>query len=178
TRASILVYISYIAVNIALVFLRTESLPDCLELPSVLIYFPTPTSLARLYVYIALDILGLITLLELANYLYRNGIFSGYNTPRAFILFLNTVDLVRYSTLPTDSSVLFLALFTGPYRLTEDILSVYILTTVLRPTEANKKEIIERLPNILDKLGRILIIVSVSDSLRDRLRDIIRGYLY
>ncbi|KAJ5442758.1 hypothetical protein N7445_004229, partial [Penicillium cf. griseofulvum] len=218
TRASILVYISYIAVNIALAFLRTESL-----------YFPTYASLARLYVYIILGILGLITLLELANYLYYNGIFSGRSTPRALILFLN---LVRYSTLPIDSSVLFLALFTGPYRLTEDvdpyettliiatgfriatsilylkkiihsyntytsytrrlylILSVYIFTTVLRPTEANKEEIglpnyrkiilteIKRLPNIPDKLGRTLIIVSVSDSLRDRLRDIIRGYLY
>ncbi|KAJ5589610.1 hypothetical protein N7537_012288 [Penicillium hordei] len=302
-------------------------------------HFPTPTSSARLYVYVALGILGLTTLLELANYLYRNGIFSGRGAPRALVSFLSkkipgesvpritaaniqiilprpvhvepgqyinlwmpsvslwlwtqthpftiiswsrgrqdtlkllvqprngfSADLVRYGALPTDSSVLFLALFTGPYGLTEDvdpyettliiatgfgiatsilylkkmihgynictsqtrrlylIPSVCALTTVLRPTEANEKEMIlsisiyvehglansripvgkyericyyqglpdyrkiilteasgsqiERLPNIPDELGRTLVMVSASDGLRDRLRDIVRGYLH
>ncbi|KAJ5200402.1 hypothetical protein N7472_005606 [Penicillium cf. griseofulvum] len=168
TRASILVYISYIAVNIALVFLRTESLvdsgrrpptlvswPDCLEFPSVLApllyYYSTLSPNFKLCFLFYTFVVGLIksfseairylpdflsivpssiflptlarrdwliTFLELAIYLYRNGIFSGRSAPRALILFLN---LVRYGSLPIDSSVLFLALFTGPYRLTEDV---------------------------------------------------------
>ncbi|KAJ5431150.1 hypothetical protein N7445_008882, partial [Penicillium cf. griseofulvum] len=271
TRAGILVYISYIAVNIALVFLRTESLVDSGrrvgELALINIIFPLlaaylnlssnwldsrcstiilryrrTLSSARLYVYITLSILGLIIFLELAIYLYRNGIFSGCSTPRALVLFLSknilgeslpriiadtlkllvqprkgfSIDLVRYSSLPIDSSVLFLALFTGPYRLTEDvdpyettliiatgfriatsipyikkiIYSYNIYTSYTRrlhlglpdyrkiiSTEASRSQI-KRLPNIPDKPGRTLVIVSASDGLRDRLRDIARGYLH
>jgi hypothetical protein len=32
-----------------------------------------------------------------------------------------SADLIRYSALPIDSSISFLALFTGPYRMTEDV---------------------------------------------------------
>lgn len=142
----------------------------------------------------ALTILGLTTLLELAIHLYRNGVFSGRGAPRALVSFSSkkmpgeshprttaaniqiilprplhvepgqyinlwmpsvswwswtqthpfiitswsrgrqdtlkllvqprngfSADLVRHGALPTDSSVSFLALFTGPHGLTEDV---------------------------------------------------------
>jgi len=39
-------------------------------------------------------------------------------------------------------------------------------------------EQIERLPNIRDERGRMLVMVSASDTLRDQLQNIVRGYLH
>ncbi|KAJ6112290.1 hypothetical protein N7523_002112 [Penicillium sp. IBT 18751x] len=177
-----------------------------------------------------------------------------------------SADLVRHGALPTDNSISFLALFTGPHGITEDVdpyettliiatgfgivtsipylkkiihgyntctshtrrlhlvwqilsISIYVehgLANSRTPvgkharicyyqgvpdyrkiisTEASGGKI-ERLPNIPDEPGRTLVmgkqnsikswpslllisyIVSAADGLRDRLRDIARGYLH
>ncbi|KAJ6118815.1 hypothetical protein N7471_013435 [Penicillium samsonianum] len=330
------------------IFLRSHQILAGLFVYGTWQHFPTHTSSARLYVYVALTILGLTTLLELAIHLYRNGVFSGRGAPRALVSFSSkkmpgeshprttaaniqiilprplhvepgqyinlwmpsvswwswtqthpfiitswsrgrqdtlkllvqprngfSADLVRHGALPTDSSVSFLALFTGPHGLTEDvdpyettliiatgfgiatsipylkkmihgyntctshtrrlhlvwqvdsiemvstveeqiddvleddimdkgyilIISIYVehgLANSRTPvgkhesicyyqglpdyrkiiaTEASGSQI-KRLPNIPDEPGRTLVMVSASDGLRDRLRDIARGYLH
>jgi hypothetical protein len=50
-------------------------------------HLPVHNGSTKLYVYIALGILGLTTCLELATLLYRNGIFSGRGAPRALVSF-------------------------------------------------------------------------------------------
>lgn len=50
-------------------------------------HLPAHNGPPRLYIYIALGILGLTTCLELATLFYRNGLFSGHGAPRALVSF-------------------------------------------------------------------------------------------
>ncbi|KAJ5185562.1 hypothetical protein N7491_006570 [Penicillium cf. griseofulvum] len=90
-----------------------------------------------------------------------------------------TSNVLRYTTVALNNSVSLLALFTGPYSTSEDIVYQSILRTALYIIKHHSVNInehistkVERLPNIRDER------VSTLDNLRDHIREIVRGHLY
>ncbi|KAF7712893.1 Cell surface metalloreductase [Penicillium ucsense] len=69
------------------IFLRAHQILAGIFLYGTWQHRPAHNSTPKLYVYIALGILGLTTCLELVNLCYRNGLFSGRGAPRALVSF-------------------------------------------------------------------------------------------
>ncbi|KAJ6026426.1 hypothetical protein N7460_011243 [Penicillium canescens] len=163
------------------IFLRSHQILAGLFVYGTWQHIPAHASSARLYVYVTLSILGLTTLLELAIHLYRNGIFSGHGAPRALIDDVLEDDIIDKGYILSISIYVEhgLANSRTPVGKHERICYYQGLPDYreIISTEASGSQI-ERLPNIPDEPGRTLVMVSASDGLRDRLRDIARGYLH
>ncbi|KAJ5491666.1 hypothetical protein N7539_003233 [Penicillium diatomitis] len=165
-----------------------------------------PSYTLKLYIYITLGILGLTIYLELVTIYYRNGLFSGRRAPRALISFTlgksqenGNIVIAAYIRVVSPRPIKSrdkqntIELLIQPRRSITSNLLRY--TTVALDSSASRSQI-ERLPNIRDEQGQTLVIgkllgtnsvritclkscaASISNHLRDHLREIVRSHLH